>query len=172
MSKLRGLYIGRFQPFHLGHLSAVKQALSKVDKLIIAIGSSQYSHKAYNPFTGEERMEMIKIGLEEHGLSSRCEVFSVPDIHDNERWTGHIRKLLPHFDIVFVGDRGLVKELFEKYDSAEVLELEHEVNVSATRIRKAIANNQNWEKMLSPSTVTYLKKIEGVRRIKGSQQQN
>ncbi|HDM88409.1 MAG TPA: nicotinamide-nucleotide adenylyltransferase, partial [Candidatus Bathyarchaeota archaeon] len=40
----RGLFIGRFQPPHLGHLHAIKQALEECDELIIVIGSSQYSH--------------------------------------------------------------------------------------------------------------------------------
>ena len=39
-----GLYVGRFQPFHLGHLEAIKHILKKVDTVIIAIGSAQYSH--------------------------------------------------------------------------------------------------------------------------------
>ena len=74
MSNVNGLCIGRFQPFHLGHLSAIKQALKKVDKLYIGIGSSQYDHEEYNPFTAEERREMIQRALEENGLSDRCEI--------------------------------------------------------------------------------------------------
>lgn len=34
----RGLFVGRFQPFHLGHLHVIKELLEKVDELIIAIG--------------------------------------------------------------------------------------------------------------------------------------
>ena len=40
----RGLFVGRFQPFHLGHLDMVKYALTEVDELIIVIGSAQDSH--------------------------------------------------------------------------------------------------------------------------------
>ncbi|MBP1357507.1 MAG: adenylyltransferase/cytidyltransferase family protein, partial [Sulfolobus sp.] len=40
----RGLYPGRFQPFHLGHLSVIKWALERVNELIILIGSAQESH--------------------------------------------------------------------------------------------------------------------------------
>ncbi len=40
---MNGLLIGRFQPFHLGHLEAFRFALSKVDKLWIGIGSSNKS---------------------------------------------------------------------------------------------------------------------------------
>ena len=32
--KLRALYIGKFQPFHKGHLEAIKKILNEVDELI------------------------------------------------------------------------------------------------------------------------------------------
>ncbi|MEM3596417.1 MAG: adenylyltransferase/cytidyltransferase family protein, partial [Candidatus Bathyarchaeia archaeon] len=55
-----GLYVGRFQPFHLGHLEVVRSILNRADELIIAIGSSQYSHTRRNPFTAGERVTMIR----------------------------------------------------------------------------------------------------------------
>ena len=54
-----GLYIGRFQPFHMGHLSIVKRALKECDTLVIAIGSSQENRTKKNPFTFEERKAFI-----------------------------------------------------------------------------------------------------------------
>ena len=53
-----GLLIGRFQPFHLGHLDALGFALSKVDKLWVGLGSSNKSIEKSNPFSAEERKEM------------------------------------------------------------------------------------------------------------------
>lgn len=164
-----GLLMGRFQPFHLGHLSAVKQALKVVDKLYIGIGSSQYSHGTYNPFTGKERMEMVKRALRENELSDRCEVFLIPDIHDDAKWTAHVRSIVAAFDIVFVGNNGLVKELFEKHDKAKVIKVKQELDISATKIRTAVLHGTQWEKNLSPSTVHYLKKIDGTERIRQAQ---
>jgi len=161
-----GLYTGRFQPFHLGHLSAVKQALKQVDKLYIAIGSTQYDHEEYNPFTVQERATMIKLALEENGLTERCRIFEVPDIHDDEKWTAHVRSIVPPFDTVFVGNNGLVKELFEKYDTAKITEVEHEVSVSATKVRCSIVKGLDWERHLSPKVAEYIKKIDGAERIR------
>jgi nicotinamide-nucleotide adenylyltransferase len=59
----RGLFIGRFQPFHLGHLATVKFALKNVEELVIIIGSAQKSHELRNPFTAGERIQMIKDSL-------------------------------------------------------------------------------------------------------------
>jgi len=162
----QGLLTGRFQPFHLGHLSAVKQALKVVDKLFIAVGSSQYSHEEYNPFTAQERIEMIRLTLEENDLSEQCDIFEVPDIHDDAKWPAHVRKILPPFDTVFVGNNGLVKELFQKYDDAKVIEVEHEVDVSATKIRCGIVRGFDWERHVSPKVADYIRKIDGIERIR------
>ena len=55
-----GLLIGRFQPFHFGHLEALQFALSKVDKLWVGLGSSNKQIEKNNPFTAEQTKEMIE----------------------------------------------------------------------------------------------------------------
>ena len=69
----RGLFVGRFQPIHKGHVKAIEDILRKVDELVIVIGSAQYSHRADNPFTVGERITMIRkaLGREDIPLA-RC----------------------------------------------------------------------------------------------------
>ena len=66
-----GVLVGRFQPFHRGHLKAVDFALKHVDLLYIAVGSAQRSHEPRNPFTAGERIKMIKMALDEAGFDCR-----------------------------------------------------------------------------------------------------
>lgn len=54
------VFIGRFQPFHLGHAKVVDRALELADEVIIVVGSAFSSRRLYNPFTFEERKGMIK----------------------------------------------------------------------------------------------------------------
>jgi len=165
-----GFYTGRFQPFHLGHLSAIKQALSDVDFLIIGIGSAQYSHTPDNPFTTEERTEYIKQALLENGIrENQFEIIPIPDIHSNPDWPAHVRKLVPPFEVVFVGDDGLVKELFETHTDLPVKIVKKEISISSTEIREAMLKNEDWKKYLSGSTIKYLENIKGVERIIDSQ---
>lgn len=165
-SNKAGLLNGRFQPFHLGHLSAIKQALKQVHRLYIGIGSSQFDHRPENPFSAKERAYMIRLALEENSLESKCEIFEVPDIHDDDKWTAHVRSIVPPFDMVFIGNQGLVMKLFEKEGLSPVVEVKHEVNISATEIRKAINEDREWKKYLSPSVTEYLLNIDGIERIK------
>jgi nicotinamide-nucleotide adenylyltransferase len=53
---MRGLMMGRFQPFHFGHLDLVRQILKECDEVIIAITSSQFNYLDKDPFTAGERI--------------------------------------------------------------------------------------------------------------------
>ncbi len=160
-----GLYIGRFQPFHLGHLSAIKQALEQVERLYIGIGSSQYSHEPKNPFTAKERQKMIELGLKDHGFLDRCEIFLIPDIHNNQKWVSHVQSIVPDFDMVFVGNDGIVKTLFEGADM-KVVVVKRETDVSATAIRHLIVESTEWKTSVTPSVYDYLIQLKAEKRIK------
>ena len=69
---MNGLLIGRFQPFHLGHIEALRFALSQVDNLWIGIGSSNKPTEKNNPFTADERKEMILSSID-NSISSRIQ---------------------------------------------------------------------------------------------------
>ena len=53
------VFIGRFQPFHLGHKAVVDKALTKAKRVMVLIGSSERSRTIRNPWTFEERAIMI-----------------------------------------------------------------------------------------------------------------
>lgn len=54
------VFIGRFQPFHNGHKAIVDAALKQAKEVIIVVGSSFASRNIRNPFTFDERRQMIK----------------------------------------------------------------------------------------------------------------
>lgn len=53
------VFIGRFQPFHLGHHHVIQTALELADNVIVLVGSANQSRNSRNPFTFEERKKMI-----------------------------------------------------------------------------------------------------------------
>lgn len=57
------VFIGRFQPFHLGHLQVIKQGLEQADYLVVLVGSARSPRCHRNPFTFAERKEMIRGAL-------------------------------------------------------------------------------------------------------------
>ncbi len=57
-------FIGRFEPWHLGHTRVAELALKQAHHLLILVGSSFQARTAKNPFTYEERREMILQNLD------------------------------------------------------------------------------------------------------------
>lgn len=85
------LYIGRFQPFHNGHLAIVTSALKEADRLIICIGSDDVIMSLKNPFSSSERMGMIRDSLP-YGLADRVHFGFLKDAPgDNAWWMEQVR---------------------------------------------------------------------------------
>ena len=58
--KIVKVMIGRFQPFHDGHLKCLRAAIDTSDRVIVVIGSAQYGQRSFrNPWGFLERRAMI-----------------------------------------------------------------------------------------------------------------
>ena len=159
-----GLYIGRFQPFHLGHLDAIKFALSQVENLWIGIGSSNKSNEKRNPFTADERKEMIISSLDD-AIKKRIQIYYIPDVDDHEKWTYHIDSIVPKYDVVFSND-DFTHTLFQKRGIKVIpVPLKERENFSGTNIREKIAMGKSWEEFVSEGTKKILLKIDAERRL-------
>ncbi|ARP93193.1 bifunctional nicotinamide-nucleotide adenylyltransferase/Nudix hydroxylase [Bordetella genomosp. 13] len=79
------VYIGRFQPFHNGHLALLRQALGMAAHVAVVIGSAHQARSPKNPFTWQERADVIRLALPE---ADRTRVHFVPvrDYYDEARW--------------------------------------------------------------------------------------
>ena len=160
-----GLLIGRFQPFHLGHLDAVLFGLSRAENLFIGIGSSNKSNEKKNPFSAEERTEMI-ISSIESSMIERLKIFGIPDVDNHEKWTFEIDQIVPKYDVVFTNDE-FTKTLFEKrkIDVIPVV-LKDREKFSGTNIRQLIAGDKNWQDLVPRGTRNVLEKINAKERLK------
>ena len=127
---MTALFIGRFQPIHSCNLDAIKQISEK--EIIIGIGSSQYSGTDDNPYSFEERKEMIEQALT--GLDLNYKIIAVPDIHNAKNWVAHVEKIVGRFNIVYTGN-DLVRRLFEE-KKYKVKSIKININISGTELRK------------------------------------
>ncbi len=164
---VRGLYIGRFQPFHLGHVEAIRGLLKKVDELVIIIGSAQRSHDLDNPFTAGERYVMVKDALNEMGVpSSRYHLLSVPDSPMHSVWVAQIESYAPPFKVVYSNDP-LTRRLFRELGiPVEKVELYHREVYSATEVRRRMLSGRNWKELVPMSVVMNVDRVDGVERLK------
>ena len=160
-----GLFIGRLQPFHLGHLDAVLFGLSRSENLFIGIGSSNKSNERKNPFSAKERREMIVSSIEP-SMIDRIKIFDIPDVDDHEKWTFEIDQIVPKYGAVFTNDE-FTKTLFEKrkIDVIPVV-LKDREKFSGTNIRELIADDKNWQDLVPRGTRNVLEKINAKERLK------
>jgi nicotinamide-nucleotide adenylyltransferase len=170
MSKLvnRGLYVGRFQPFHLGHLGAVKAVLKETDELVIVIGSAQYSHNINNPFTAGERLVMIRFALQEAKLSpSKLWIVPVPDVHLHMLWVSAVEGYTPKFDVCYTNEP-LTKRLFSEagYPINEIPFFDRKQYMSTVIREKMLRSDDTWVELVPKSVADFIKEIDGVNRLR------
>lgn len=161
------LLIGRYQPFHNGHLEVVKQILKECDVLVIGIGSAQDSHTKDNPFTGGERLSMISEALADEGVPlHRYIIVPIPDINNNALWVSHVKAFCPPFDVAYTRNP-LSKRLFEEAGMrVKEQPLFDRHKYSGTAIREKMLKGDNWEGLVPKGVARVIMKVGGVERMK------
>ncbi|MBS3096682.1 nicotinamide-nucleotide adenylyltransferase [Candidatus Woesearchaeota archaeon] len=159
----RALFIGRFQPFHNAHLIDIKKVLKEADEVIIAIGSSQEKDTLDNPFSYNERKQMVANTLKNNKIR-HYKIYPVPDLYNDKKWVDYIKKNLPKYDFVYSGNQWTLR-CFKRHDS-KVKKIKLIKGISSTIIRDKIIKNKNWQSLVPKEIVDYIKKIKGVERIK------
>lgn len=161
---MRPLLIGRFQPFHNGHMWLARKIINEYGSLIIGIGSAQESHTLTNPFTAGERQYMIQRALEADSIHDYYLV-PIEDIYRNSLWVSHILSLTPPFDIA-ISANPLVKRLFSEAGK-NVLEPEMKSRefYSGREIRRKIINGDKWDDLVPGEVYKAIVEFDGIRRL-------
>lgn len=86
------IYIGRFRPFHVGHLSTITQAFNdlNLDQMTVLVGSCNRHRSVNNPFTFDEVRDMIKRSLPTE-LLDEVHVKSLYDHSNDNVWATEVR---------------------------------------------------------------------------------
>ncbi len=162
---MRSFIIGRFQPFHKGHLQVVREILKKSESIIIGIGSAQYSHTLRDPFTAGERHLMISRSLEAEHITNFYLV-PIEDVNSNPLWVAHVQALTPKFDAVY-SNNPLVKRLFyEAGYSVFSVNLLNREKWSGTIIREKIIRGDRWQDDVPKQVAEIIEEIDGVSRMR------
>lgn len=93
------VFIGRMQPIHKAHLKIIKTALELAETVIISVGSAHRPRTIKNPWTSEERIELIKKAIKSEfkipngwsdfpdKLTSRIKFIQVRDhMYNDTKW--------------------------------------------------------------------------------------
>ncbi len=139
------LLIGRFQPFHKGHLYLVKKALEKAEKLVVGIGSANMSDEN-NPIDYETRRKIIKAVFYKEKIEERLEkIVPLDDFFNDKKWLNNVKRQVGKFDLV-VGNNEWTNKILEKsgYKVKRYPYYKRQL-YEGWRIRRLIRDGKSWE---------------------------
>lgn len=142
------LVIGRFQPGpHHGHMGLFETAAKIAPNTLTLIGSSFIARNTKNPFTFDERQEMILAGTKHLNTNIVCEGI-VDDLYNDQRWVAQVQAAVqnelenlgtPDANVCLVGHKkdasSYYLNMFPHYKSWEI---QSRGNVSSTYLRKCL----------------------------------
>ncbi len=161
-----GAIIGRFQPFHKGHLQFILHLLQQVSILKIGVGSSQYHSTLDNPFTFAERRDMISQSLLDNGvIPDMFHIFAIPDLHNADLWTREVIKIVGNFDI-FYSNSQWTRQLFQKVGKqlGNIQKYDF-MRYNGTKIRELLMQQQEIKDLVPPAVLRIILKIPLSERL-------
>lgn len=144
----------------------VIQGMTKVcKKVIIGIGSSQESATSDNPYSAQERKEMIQEALQDENIIPMFDIefVELPDDSDDAGWTQRVLEKTGHVDMVWTGNEW-TKRCFE--GKVEIKEIKEVPGISSTSIRDMIRKgDERWKGKVVGAVVYAIQEI-GTDRVR------
>lgn len=133
-------------------------------KIVIAIGSSNKSGTSENPYTAQERKEMIQRALQADDIIPMFDInfIEVPDVEDDEAWSAQCLELAGNVDKVWTGNED-TKKCFN--GKVEIQEIKEVPGISATNIREMIKAGGDWEEKVPKEVMRAIKELGGHKRM-------
>lgn len=163
MAPFRGCLIGRFQPFHTGHLRLVEHIAEEVDEVVIGIGSADASHTARNPFTAGERLMMVRKTLEDHKITDY--VVPIEDLDRNSVWVSHVQSMSPEFDVAYSNNPLVIRLFREAGIEVRQTQMFDRDDLKGSEIRQLMIEGGSWEQYIPDPAVAVIDEIDGVGRL-------
>jgi len=162
---MKALFIGRFQPFHLGHLLLLQRMNTQYEEIIIGIGSSQYHDTLDNPFSEAERYQMITQSLDAVGIHN-YRIVSITDIHNPPQWVDHVCSIVSDFDLI-IANNPFTRQLFsEKGYVVKGTTYFDRKRYSGKEIRRRMIQDEQWGDLVPKVVSDIIHNIDGVNRLK------
>jgi len=179
MGPTYAVWVGRVQPFHLGHLEILRRSLRSQecphvngivchDDAVLDDGSASKHTRCYNPFTPWERYIMVRTCLTELGFQSRVESVFIPYLWPSD-W-GRTKLYLPDRFVMCTTNK-------DREDSAKVeawdalgwrslvIDMSDVDVLSSTTFRHAVLDGRDWREFVHESIHDYFASIDGPARF-------
>jgi bifunctional NMN adenylyltransferase/nudix hydrolase len=148
-----GIFIGRFQPIHHGHIHALGVAASQVQKLYILVGSANTCRSIKNPWSFEERKQMLTLKLHTERITN-YEIIPLNDYrYSDTQWMSDVRATIEHYNMgspILFGHMKEGNDYLKWFPELKFKSIEAQYTINATMIREEMFENND---PLMPETV-------------------
>ena len=150
------LIVGRFQPFHKGHLFLIKKAIDMADKVIIGIGSANIVD-VNNPINFETRKKIIKAVFYKERIEQKLlKIVPLDDFFDDQKWLFNLKKQVGEFDLA-LGHNQWTNNILKKAGYM-VLKVDYynREKFEGWRIRKLIKEGKTWQERVPKYLIKFV----------------
>lgn len=148
-----GIFIGRFQPVHQGHVHAIGIAATQVDQLYILVGSANQCRSIRNPWTYEERAAMLLKKIHALGMNN-VHILPLNDYrYNNTQWMSDVRQTAEFYGagkFILFGHEKDGNDYLKWFPDWEYRNIEAQYMINASSIRKRMFETDDPE---MPETV-------------------
>lgn len=148
-----GIFIGRFQPVHQGHIHALGIAASQVEKLYILVGSANQCRSIKNPWTFDERKQMLHVKLHSARITN-YEIIPINDYrYSDTQWMSDVRATIEHYNMsspILFGHMKEGNDYLKWFPELKFKSIEAMYSINATQIREEMFSTDS---PLMPETV-------------------
>lgn len=176
------VYIGRFQPLHNGHAETLRKAADLANRVVVIIGSAFQPRTHKNPFTYEERQQMVNSVLMNYIMESDHINFTttikpnIDTIYDDDAWVSRVQDIVSYAkDIDALGDNARIaiighdkdedtKRYLRMFPQWDYVNVPYTDTLDATQIRQLYFNpnmSQSFiEGVVPDSTYKFLEEFD------------
>lgn len=151
-------FVGRFQPFHKGHMKAVEELRNEHEVILVLGITGERSRE--NPLNFEERKEIIRSCLPD------IDIVGLEDTENDEDWT---QEMISKTEIEAVATRNEdTAEVIGEFSDLEVIRhSNHRESVySGTEVRRRIRSGEEWRYLVPECAKEVIADV--LEQIKGS----
>ena len=175
-----GLYIGRFQPIHNGHESIIRLMLDECDEVIIAVGSAQEGGTMRNPFTLDERVDLINNIFYREIIAGKLHVMALRDREkpsNDSSWGQYVFQNVytcysKYPDVIYEGQESERNHWYDTLNIEVIRVPRGLIPISATLVRKLFESTVPGYELFDmlPKAIHY--RIPEMRRVIQNAKQN
>lgn len=165
-----GLYVGRFQPLHIGHTSIIDRMLEECEQVIVAVGSAQESGTERNPLGYPFRQLIITETYYDYlDRMYIVPIFDRNNYSEDSSWGDYLFEQLrehgvPQPDVIYEGEEDVRKNWYDNRNIPVIKIPRTIISISGTKLRHAFLNDHRTTAMLYLPTHVYVNYYDEIRK--------